>query len=194
MDVTVDAVEYNIVSNKYFDYDFSTTGTKTFSVSVTTSGQGHPETTKDFTIEVVSASSENLFSTDNDILPYESDLLSYLPEGRGDYRYVHRIAQAGVLDSLDERGITDSDGNRLEASAVVDIDEVKSFSKFLALQYIFEHLSNSVEDIFYEKSKRYELLANKAKNRAILRLDFDGDGTIESGEKKRVFSGRLYKR
>ena len=194
LEVTAGGETFDVLTEKYLDFVYDDTGEKTISVLAECGGQGHPASNKDFTITVVSESDENLFSKDNDILPYESDLLAYLPDGRGDYRYVHRIAQTGVLDSLDERGITDTSGNRLEASAIVDVEEVKSFSKFLALQYIFEHLSNSIEDIFYEKSKRYELMANKAKNRAILRLDFDGDGTIESNEKKRVFSGRLYKR
>lgn len=194
MTITVDAVEYEILAEKYFDYDFSSTGTKTLSVAVTTSGQGHPETTKDFTIEVVSASEENLFSDDSQLELHEPDILSYLPHGKSCYKYAHRLSQDKILSELDEKNILDSDGNKLTAADFVDITEVKDWSKFYTLMFIYNSLSNSVEDIFNEKYLRYREYMMQSRNRAVLRFDYDGDGTIEDGEATNVNIMKLVRR
>lgn len=194
MTATIEGEEFNIVQDKVVDYAFDSAGEKTIAVEAECGGSGHPTTTKDFTITVVTAASENLFSDDNDILGLEPDLLNYLPEGRAQYIYVHREAQDRILTSLDERGITDNDGNRIVAADVKDIEECNDWSKFLALQYIFESLSNAIDDIWHEKANRYREMVNQAKNRAFLRLDYDGDGTLEKTETGSVSMGRIYRR
>lgn len=194
MDVTVEGVEYDILSSKYFDYDFSSTGSKTLSVSVTTSGQGHPETTKDFTINVVSASDENLFCTDAELLQIEPDLMKMLPAGRASYHYVHRLVQDRILAEIDEKGFVNSDGDKLDAADFVDVSEVNEWAKYYALMYIMQSLSNSVEDIFNQKYERYEQYMKQCRNRAIIRYDHDGDGTIEDGETINMNYARLVKR
>ena len=92
---------------------------------------------------------------------------------------MHRNAQDRVLTWLDERRITDTSGNRLTKDAIIDIEEVNDWSKFMVLRLIFEGLSNSVDDIFSIKSEKYRELENIAKNRSMIRLDRDGDGSID---------------
>lgn len=180
VEVTIDGETYDITTDKYIDYDWASAGTKTLSVHMECSGQGHLATDKDFTIEVVTAETENLFSKDSDIIAHEPDLFNYLPEGKKSYHYVHRLAQDRILSEFDEQGLTDSEGNKLTASAIVNIEEVNDYSKFKALQYIFESLSNAVDDIFHEKSLRYREMAKQASNRSILRLDTNGDATVDT--------------
>ena len=194
LNVTVEGTQYDVLSEKYFDYDFSTTGTKTIAISVTTTGQGNPETTKDVTIEVVSASSENLFSDDTQLELHEPDILSYLPHGKGCFKFIHRLAQDKILSELDEKNILDSEGNKLTAADFVDITEVKDWSKFYALMFIYNSLSNSVEDIFNEKYLRYREYMMQSRNRAVIRFDYDGDGTIEDGEATNVNIMKLVRR
>lgn len=194
MTATIDGEVFNIVQNKIVDYAFDTTGEKTIAVYAECGGSGHPSTSKNFTITVVAASSENLFSDDNDIVGLEPDILNYLPEGRAQYLYVAREAQDRILTSLDERGITDTDGNRLTAASVVDTEEVNDWSKYLVLQFIFESLSNAIDDIFHEKALRYRDMVNQAKNRAFLRLDYDGDGTVATTERGSATTGRIVRR
>lgn len=184
---------FTITSDKYFDYAYDSAGTKTITVTATLSGGGGTAT-KTATLEVVSVSDENLFSVDADIISHEPDILNYLPEYKADYRYVHRLAQDRILSVLDERGITDNDGNRIVAADVKDIEECNDWSKFLALQYIFESLSNAIDDIFHEKALRYREMVKQASNRAFLRLDYDGDGTLESTERGSAATGRLVRR
>lgn len=184
---------FTVTTDKYLDYAYDSAGTKTITVTLNHTGQGGSVTKTD-TIEVVTEASENLFSSDADIIPHEPDVLNYLPDYKADYKYVHRLSQDRILTYLDERGIVDKDGNKLQASAVKDIEECNDWSKYLALQYIYESLSNAVDDIFHEKSIRYREMAREASNRTYLRLDYDGDGTREKSEIKITSSGRLFKR
>lgn len=184
---------FTITQDKFLDYGYNTTGTKTVTVTATLSGGGGTSTGTN-TIEIVTASSDNLFSNDQDIIPHEPDILNYLGDAYSDYRYVHRLAQDRILTILDERGITDTDGDRLTAASVVDIQEVNDWSKFLVLQYIFESLSNAIDDIFHEKALRYREMANQAANRAFLRLDYDGDGTVATTERGSATTGRIVRR
>lgn len=184
---------YTVTSDKYLDYAYSTEGNKTITVTLNHTGQAG-SVTKTATIEVVTAVSENLFSSDADIIAHEPDILNYLPEYKSDYRYAHRLAQEYLLSQLDARGITDNQGNRIVAADVKDTEECRNWSRYLALQFIMESLSNAIDDIFYEKSLRYKQLADKASNRAFLRLDYDGDGTLESTERGTVSVGRIVRR
>lgn len=191
MVISVEGTEYEILSEKYFDYDFGTTGSKTLSVTVSTSGQGHPETTKDFAIEVISESDENLFSKDSDITSYEPDILSYLPDGKGDYKYVHRVSQDTIVKWLDENGLKDQDGNKFTASALVHKEEVNRWSKFLTLELIFQSLSNAIDDFFHSKSIYYRDLKEQASQRTYISLDTNGDGEVNKEFRK--YTGNLYR-
>ena len=192
MDITVDGVTYDILNTKYFDYDFSTTGNKTLSVNVTTSGQGHPASAKDFTIEVVSQAEEKLFNSDEDILSYEPGMYPYLPDGKADFKWLARIAQTAILAKLDEMGIHDSNGGKLTIDDVTDITEFHRWSTFMSLRILMEGLSNQVGDIWHEKYLRYSEMEEDAKNRAIIRMDLDNDGTAD--DKIRNMSGGIFRK
>ena len=168
-----------VTSDKYLDWSYASAGDKTVTIRITTDGS--PET-KTGTVTVVSSSTDKLFSSDAELVPHEPDIMSYVPEGRNSYLNVHRLAQDRIITRLDEKRIWDNDGDRLTKSALVDTQEVNDWSKYLVLQYIFEGLSNDVGDIFSEKANKYRILATKAEARGALRLDLDGDGTLESGE------------
>lgn len=183
---------YDVTSDGYLDIAYPSEGTKTIHVTLTLDNGDTVALAK--TIEVVTESNENLFSTDPDLISHEPDILNYLPETFCDYRYIHRLAQDRILTTLDERGITDSDGNRMVAADVKDIEECNDWSKFLALQYIFESLSNAIDDIFHDKSLRYREMVRTASNRAFLRLDYDSDGSLEKSERGSTVSGRMIRR
>lgn len=182
---------YTVTSDKFVDYAYATDGTKTITVTLNHTGQAG-SVTKTATIEVVTAANEKLFSNDSDLISHEVDILNYLPEYKADYRYAHRLAQETILNDLNERGIRDSDDNRLTAAAITDIEEVRQWSKYKTLSYIFESLSNAIDDIFADKAARYRDMASSAAGRALVRLDTNSDGTydtessITTGELTRV--------
>lgn len=177
--VTVDGTDFTIGADKVFDYDFSSEGTKTLTVVATSSGSGHPTATKDFTIEVVTASTEKLFSKDEDLSDYEPDILSLLPAGKADYRFLHRRAQKNILAYLDETGIHDDSGDKLTIADIPDVTEFERFSTFMVLRMIMEGLSNQVGDIWHEKYLRYKEMEDNAKNRVKYRIDTNNDGVSD---------------
>lgn len=183
---------YDVTSDGFLDIAYPSEGTKTIHVTLTLDNAETVALAK--TIEVVTESSENLFSSDPELISHEPDICNYLPEHSADYRYVHRLSQDRIMTILDERGITDSNGNRLTSADVKDIEECNDWSKFLSLQYIYESLSNSIDDIFAEKSNRYREMVKQASNRAFLRLDYDKDGTLEASERGSTVSGRIIRR
>lgn len=166
----------------YLDWVYTgATRTVTVTVRVTTAG-GNETTTE--TMSVVTSASDKLFSSDQDLTALEPDILKYVPDGRASFLNVHRAAQVKILESLDESGITDTEGAKLTKAAVVDVSEVKAWSRDLTLALIFSGLSNSIDDVFERKSKHYLAEAAKRKNRAVIRLDMDGDGEIEQSEEQ----------
>lgn len=167
----------DITSSQYLDYQYSTDGTKTISLRVTTDGS--PETVTK-TLEITTEADDKLFSSDEELTSHEPDILEYVRAGRNSFLNVHRTAQDRILTWLDEKRITDTNGDRLTKANIIDIEEVNDWSKFMVLRMIFEGLSNSIDDIFSAKSQRYRELEAIARNRSQLRLDKDGDGETDS--------------
>jgi len=162
----------DVTSSQYLDYQYAVDGDKDVTVRVTTDGA--PSTvTKALTI--ISAADDKLFSSDEELLPHEPDLLNYTRNGRNSFLDVHRSAQDRIITWLDENRIWDTNGDRLTKAAIIDIQEVNDWSKFLTLGLIFEGLSNAVDDIFMQKAQKYMEMAEKARNRGAIRLDRDGD-------------------
>lgn len=133
-------------------------------------------------IKVYSVIGDRLFSTDAELQAIEDDILKWVRTGRSSFLDKHRLAQDFILDELDRLGYQDVYGERLVKAAVVDIQEVKEWSKYLTLSFIFEGISNEVGDIFEAKAKRYMDMALKKKDRMVLRLDRDRDGQVTTNE------------
>jgi hypothetical protein len=181
----------DVTNLEYLDYSYSTDGTKTVTIEVTTDGA--PETfTKDLT--VVTAIDDKLFSGDAELVTHEPNILSYVRDGRNSFLDIHRTAQDRILTWLDEHRIWDINGDRLTKDAIVDIEEVNDWSKFMTLAIIFEGISNAVDDIFMQKSAKYKQMAAVAMNRASMRLDRDGDGSIDDEKPTDVRTSRLRRR
>jgi hypothetical protein len=180
-----------VAKDWYLDWEYATTGSKTVSCRITTDGA---PTTKSFTLEVLSSVEDNLFSYDSDLTALEADVLRWVPAGRNSFKNYHRKAQRLIVAWLNENGHTDSAGLALTKDAIVDIEEVRSWSAALTMQLIFRSISNDPLDTFSEKSKQYESMALTHRNRAVLRLDTDGDGEVSLGEGVRVNSLSMVRR
>lgn len=181
----------NVTAPRFLDWQYSSAGTKTVDLRVTTAGA---PTLISKTIASVTAADDNLFSTDFDITAHETDVLKYTQAGRNSHIDKHRAAQARIMTSLDEMRVHAQDGDRLTKADVKDIQELKDWSKFLTLQIIFEGLSNAVDDVFMRKAKTYQHMADIAKQRAVLRFDFNQDGTLDVSENTDMASYRVVRR
>jgi len=167
----------DVTSTKYLDWSYSTDGVKIATIRVTTDGA---PTSKAISLTVLSIADDRLFSTDKDIVSHEADIYRFLRPGRASFLDFHRVAQKMILDDLDQRGITDNQDNKLTAVDLFDLEEVKAWSKYLALSLIFTSIQSEVDDVYAIKSKSYSDMGARQSTRAFLRLDLDNDGVQDT--------------
>lgn len=77
---------------------------------------------------------------------------------------------------------------------LLDIDEVKLASTYLALSKIYFQLSDNPEDVWASKAAIYEGKFNKYINLATLSVDVDDDGLQSDSENKPAFANRYMNR
>ena len=151
---------------------------RTVTVSVRITTDGSPSTSTD-TIKVVTAADDYLFSSDKDLVALEPDIMKWVPDGRSSWLNVHRAAQEKIMDWLNKSGLQDSDGKPFTKADLLDLNEVKYWSRDLTLGLIFRGISNAIGDVFDKKSEEYMRDADKGPERAKLRLDVSHDGTLD---------------
>lgn len=178
-----------VTTDKFLDWQYATAGDKTVSLEVTTDGATQVFTD---TLTIISISDDRLFSGDGDLITHEDDILNYVRSGRDSFLDKHRVAQERILTYLNDQRIWDINGVKLTAAAVLHLDEIRDWSKFLTFKIIFGSLSNQKDDVFQDKQKMYGALASNARKSAVLRLDLNGDGSQNTNVD--VHSMRLYKR
>ncbi len=145
-------------------------------------------------VNVYSQEGDKLFCTDQDLVSHESDILKWVAPGRASFKNIIRRSQKLIIAWMDEKGYVDAYGYKYTKAAFVDIEEVRQWSIFMSLRIIFESMSNSVDDVFSVKSKKYEALEQGARQRAVLRVDFDNDGVVDLNEGVGISSGSLFRR
>lgn len=172
------------------DWEYATSGTKTVTLEITA---GVLQTfTK--TIEVVSASSDSLYSSDSDLTAIEPDILKWIPSGRNSFLNVHRAAQGLILDWLDSIRVWRNDGTKLTKADLKLTDDLKQLSIYTTLELIFMGISNKVDDVFLAKAREYRAKSLDVKNRGRIQADFNGNGTLEKEDAYDMKSFRIYRR
>lgn len=188
---------YNTGSKRVLDWAYGTSGVKTVTVRVTTGVSDtvlDPPVDKTYQVKVLTVSEDKLFSSDADLMAHEDDILKWVREGRNTFLDKHRAAQEYILSELDKRRIVDRYGNKLTKEHIYDVDEVKEWSKFYTLYLIFRGISNSVGDVFTDKAMHYLSRAKESEKHALVRLDLNDDGDIDSSEQLDIFSTTMVKR
>lgn len=177
----------------YLDWGYATAGTKVVSLEITTDGAPVVST---YSVSVVTVADDALFSSDNDLQKFEPDIMKWLPVGRYTWNFVHRKVQEKILTEIYKSRILADDGTKLEKTEVLDIAEVREWAAFQALSIIFKGIQNAVDDVFSQKSLDYAKKSSEFQQYSlnILALDYDKDGTLESGEKADFRSGSLVRR
>lgn len=170
---------FDISQTGYIDYMFSTPGNKTIQFRLTTD-LGSDVFTK--VVECLDLTAQNLFSLDFDLYPYEPDINKWLPNKWSSWNLIHLRSQNFIINSLYEKRIFKEDGSSYTKDDVFEIDKVKDWSAALSLYYIFEGLSNQVDDIYREKMQKYEKLASDRAATAQFKLDFNSNDISDEGE------------
>ena len=174
----------------YLDWQYATAGAKTVTVQVTA---GSVET-KTFSLTVVSSATDSLWASDADLKAKDSYIQKHLPPGRNSFKHVHREAQRQMIRWLDKEGYVDSEGNPYTKAAIIDSEEVAEWATWVALRLIYKDASRAVDDEWDQKALDAKKNEIEARDRAVLRLDQDGDGTADETEYLTVRTGEIRRR
>lgn len=154
-----------------------------------TAGDGSTTATHDVYVKVYSVDGDALLSNDADLQSHEPNILQWCQPGRNTFKNIHRAAQTNIIDWLNENGYTDTNQKPLRKRHLMNKDEFRQWAKFAALALIFEGISNAVDDVFAKKAGTYRGKESKARQRAVLRIDVNDDGTLDKTEYIGIGSG-----
>lgn len=172
-----------LAKDYYLDWQYSTAGTKTVTLEITNIVALVPViTTFTAEIESVTAVTDKLLSSDQDLGSIEPDILKWIPTGRNTFLNVHRKSQQLILDWLDSIRVWRTDGSKLTKDDLSLTDDLKQLSIYTTLELIYMGISNKVDDVFLSKAREYRSKAIDIKNRGRIQADFNGDGTLQSTE------------
>jgi len=170
---------FNTNQDKWFiDWAYATPGEKTVTVEAT---DGVNTISQTFKILVLSEADDFLYSNDEQIFMLESELKKYLSPGRNSYKNIHRESQTRILNFLDRKGIWQKTGDPFSKLQINLHGELSNWSLYESLFIIYTDLFISVGDKFAEKVNQYKELRNIERERSSIRIDKDGNGTIEAG-------------
>jgi len=175
----------------YLDWAYSAAAEVAPQVEITTNGS---PVVVSGAINVVTAATDNLFSTDSDLQLHETDILKWVADGRSSFKDIHRRAQKVILQWLDREGYISYNRTPFTAADVSNIEEVNAWATYTALRIIFEGISNASDDVFREKAIRYDKEALHARSRVVLRLDADNDGDTDYTVDLELSTGNVVRR
>ena len=163
--------------------------TRKVSVRVTNGLAGND--VKDFYQKVFSVEGDALFSNDSDLQQHEPDILDWVKPGRNSFLNAHRASQKKILDWIDQNGYTTATGKKITKWLLLDIEEVRLWSVYMTLHHLFMGFQNAESDVFKEKADYYEKLMINARNKVVLKIDYNEDGEEQAGETINTWSGGL---
>lgn len=166
---------FNVSAKKSADWIFSTAGEQIITLRLTTSTAATETFTK--TVTVLDLTAQNLFSLDSDLYIIEPEIDQYLPKRWSSWNLVHLKAQEYIIDWLDEKKTKKRDGTKYGVSDILDKQEVKQWSTYKVLEFIYEGNSNIVGDISSIKRDKYRTMSDEKASRSQLSLNYSGDDT-----------------
>lgn len=178
--------------NWYLDWSYTTAGTKTITLRITTNAS--PVTfTK--SVVIVTEAVDKLWSSDADLITHEPDIMNWVRPGRASFLDYHRMAQTRILEWLDNLKIWNKDSGKFtkdDITLAIAYDDLKRISSYWALELIFGGLSNKTDDVFAEKSKNYRSSRKElCGDRSRIRADYNLDTTISATEQFQIKHIRL---
>jgi hypothetical protein len=170
----------DITAKKKIDYIYSTAGTKTVSLKITTTA-GNSIFTKDIT--ALDLAAQKLFSSDSDLYRHEPDIDNLLPAKWSSWNLIHLEVQKAFMDWLDEKRIFNQDGTKYVVDDLLDLQQVRQFSIFKVLELIYSGAHNISGDVYEAKRDKYLEWANEKLSRSQIALDYNGNATADRNER-----------
>lgn len=164
---------FNVSAKKSADWIFSTAGEQIITLRLTTSTAATETFTK--TVTVLDLTAQKLFSLDSDLYIIEPEIDQYLPKRWSSWNLVHLKAQEYIIDWLDEKKTFKRDGTKYGVNDILDLQEVKQWSTYKVLEFIYEGNSNIVGDISSIKRDKYRAMSDEKASRSQLSLNYSGD-------------------
>ncbi len=139
-----------------------------------------------------------LFSDDDDLereMPHINDAEFLL--GRSSHVLIHESSRDEIVQRFANRGVSKrerdrSDNDRLTGNTeelipwdLLEIQEIREASKFLALHKIMFNLSDNPDDVYNQKSDYYRERYEEKIRVARLTVDDDNDGIVDNNEKQK---------
>jgi len=137
-----------------------------------------------------------VFSDDQDLKRELYEVDKYLPMGSGSHILSHVSARDEIIQTLNIIGkekinVETGWGQDITAFDLMEISEVKLASTYLVLSKIMFSASDSTEDVYSQKSSRYETLAMNIVNSTRLNVDLNDDGNKSPIEADVSFGGEI---
>lgn len=178
-------------SDWFLDWQYDTAGAKVISVKVYTVEAPETSETLTFTLDCLTVADDKLFSDESEMKVHESDIMRYLPDGRNSWKYMLRQAQTMIFDWLYNNGNFNYDGTRIDKDSVVSTEDLRDWSTYLSLKLIMLDMKKQVGDIFEQKAADYLVKEQRAREKYLLKLDLNKDGTQDLFEGTQVQVKRL---
>lgn len=175
----------DVTTSKKIDFIYSTPGSKTVKLRVTTT---LGNVVADKIINVMDIVAQKLFSNDSDLYRFEPEIDSLLPKKWTSWNLVHLESQKYFIDWLDEKRIYAADGSKYGVADLSDLDQVRQFSIFKTLELIYSGTFNQTGDIYSSKRDKYRELANDKLGKSTISLDYNKNGNLNEGERTDLHS------
>lgn len=182
-DAYIDVTGPNPINQKnwFLDWIYTTTGTKTVDLKITDAASN--EYLRSANVEVVTAAQERLFSNDEILSKYDSDIMKYLPESRSSWNHIHRQVQSDIMAFLRDLRIRNKDGSELTIDQVNLTNDLREMATFWALTLIYWDLSNKQDDKFYQRHQECAKRLFELKTKGDIAIDITKDGQIDAWER-----------
>lgn len=154
----------------------------------------NPPVSESFWQKVYTPYGDGLFSTDQEIKIHEATIMDWVPQGRASWLNVHRRSQETILNWIYQAGHTDRFARRLTKYDILDLEDVRLWSVYETLYFLFMSFQNSENDVFKEKAQYYEKQMLAARNTALLKLDKNKTGKVEDAKRVNTGGGLLFRR
>lgn len=162
-------------------HDFDSSGKELYWIKITPSN--NPALVGIFGINLV-------LSNDKDF-GFVPNILDYLPDNLNSWIGFHEEARNTIVQTIRNSGKKIYQHETLETRQVdqfdlLQIDEFRNASKYLALHLIFDFLSKGEDDHYSVKSKRFLERYEQALNSNLMTVDLNDNGQIDEGENSAV--------
>jgi hypothetical protein len=139
----------------------------------------------------------NLVLSNDKDFSFVPNMSDYLPENSSSFIAFHQEARNVIVQMLRNSGkkIAKYDGGasshmietrQVDQFDLLNIEEFRNASKYLALHLIFDHLSKSNDDVYHFRSLRFYEKFLESYNTNLVSIDTNGNGLNDSNENLEV--------